>query len=191
MKKVARLKWIEETFGKDFVLPYRVCKDHYDIFLAISIFEMSKKTWGMRTDFPEGHTQGFGLPFLFHGTPEGAAKIWDANKDKLVYIVSENILRYKLQAVAVKLDDEHVLFEWNDKEPEISQRQMYKHPENLRQLALGPNNLVFPWNGSPLRSVRPEYAADLQFDRIYDVMVHSNVDEATFSIRDDGRLVIW
>lgn len=191
MKKVARLKWIEETFGKDFVLPYRVCVDQYDISLAICCFHMAKKTWGMRTDTKEGTTQGFSLPFLFHGTPEGAAKIWDAHKDKLVYIVSENILRYKLQAVAVKVDPEHVLFEWNDKEPEISQRQMYNRPENLRQIALGPNSLVFPWNGQPIRSVRPEYAQGFKFDMIYDVMVHSDVDEATFSIRDDGKLVVW
>lgn len=191
MKKVARLKWIEETFGKDFVLPYRVCKDQYEIHLAISIFTLEKKTWGMRTDTRNGSTQGFNLPFLFHGTPEGAAKIWDAHKEKLVYIVSENILRYKLQAVAVKLDEEHILFEWNGKEPEISQREMYNRPENLRQLALGPNNLVFPWDGAPLRSVRPEYASDLKFDLIYDVMIHSDVDETTFSIRDDGKLVVW
>lgn len=191
MKKVARLEWIEETFGKGFVLPYRVCKDQYEIILAISIFTMEKKTWGMRTDTKEGTTQGFNLPFLFHGTPEGAAKIWDAHHEKLVYIVSENILRYKLQAVAVKLDAEHVLFEWNEKEPEISQRQMYNRPQNLRQIALGPNNVVFPWDGAPLRSVRPEYAADLKFDLIYDVMIHSNVDETTFSIRNDGKLVVW
>jgi hypothetical protein len=191
VKKVARLKWVEETFGKGFVLPYYVCKDPYEITLAISIFALWKKTWGMRTDTKEGTTQGFNLPFLFHGTPEGAAEIWAAHQDRLVYIVSENILRYKLQAVAVKLDAEHVLFEWNSKEPTISQRQMYNRPQNLRQIALGPNNVVFPWDGSPLRSVRPEYAADLKFDQIYDVMVHSDVDETTFSIRDDGKLVVW
>lgn len=191
MKKVARLKWIEETFGKDFVLPYRVCNDQYELHLAICIFEMQKQTWGMRTDTRNGSTQGFNLPFLFHGKIQEAGKIWDAYKDKLVYIVSENVLKVRLQAVALKLDPEHVLFEWNGKESEISQRHMYKHSENLRQIALGPSNFVFPWNGSPLRSVRPEYAADYKFDKIYDVMVHSDVDEATFTVRDDGKLVVW
>jgi hypothetical protein len=191
MKKVARLKWIEETFGRDFVLPYRVCKDPYEIHLAISIFEMQKKTWGMRTDSKNGQTQGFNLPFVHHGTPEKVGEVWEKHKDKLVYIVVENVLKVRLHAVAVKLDSEHVLFEWNDKEPTISQRQMYARPENLRQIVLGPSNFVFPWNSLPVRSVRPEYALDLQFDRIYDVLIHSDVDEATFTVRDDGKLVVW
>lgn len=191
MKKVARLKWIEETFGKDYVLPYRVCKDHYDIFLAISCFEMVKKTWGMRTDFRDGESQGFNLPFVHHGTPEAAAKVWDEYKDKLVYIVSENVLRRRYSAVAIKMDPEHIFFEWNDKEPEISQRAMYKNLGNLRRIVLGPNNLVFREDGIAYRSVRPEYTSDLRFDEIYDVMVHFDVKETTFTLRDDGKLVVW
>jgi hypothetical protein len=191
LKKLARLKWIEETFGKDFVLPYRACFNREDIFLAIGGFEIVKKTWGMRTDSRNGQTQGFNLPFIHHGTPQGAAEIWDKHGEKLVYIVSENVLRRRYSAVAVKLDLEHVLFEWNGMEPEISQRQMYRKPENLRQIVLGPNNLVFPWNGLPIRSVRPEYASDLKFDQVYDVMIHFNVEETTFTLRDDGKLVVW
>lgn len=191
MKKVARLKWIEETFGKDFVLPYRACFSREEIFLAIGGFEMVKKTWGMRTDTRNGQTQGFNLPFVHHGTPQAASDVWDKHGDKLVYIVSENVLCRRLSAVAVKLDPEHVLFEWNGKEATISQREMYKRPENLRQIVLGPSNFFFPWGSLPIRSVRPEYAADLQFDRIYDVMVHSDVDETTFTLRDDGKLVVW
>lgn len=191
MKKVERLKWIEETFGKDFVLPYRVCYDHHDLFLAIAGFEIVKKTWGMRTDFRNGTTQGFNLPFVHHGTPQAAGDVFDKWGEKLVYIVSENVLRRRYSAVAVKLDPEHVLFEWNGREPEISQRQMYRKPENLRQIVLGPNNLVFPWDGLPIRSVRPEYASDLKFDQVYDVMIHSEVDETTFTLRDDGKLVVW
>ena len=52
--------------------------------------------------------------------------------------------------MAGKLDAAHVLFEWTDKEHEISQREMYKKPENLRQLALGPSGYVFLWGGSGL-----------------------------------------
>jgi len=152
---------------------------------------MAKKTWGMRTDFRDGNTQGFNLPFIHHGTMEEASKIWGQHTENLVYIVSENVLRRRYSAVALKLDSEHVFFEWNDKEPEISQRAMYKKPGNLRQIALGPNNYVFPWDGPLIRSVRPEYAADLKFDEIYDVMIHSDVDETTFTLRDDGKLVVW
>jgi hypothetical protein len=192
VKKVARLKWIEETFGKDFVLPYKVCRDHYEIFLAISGFEMAKRTWGMRTDFRDGATQGFNLPFVHHGTPEKAAEVWDKHKESLVYIVSENVLRRRYSAVAIKVDQEHVYFEYNAKEPEISQRDMYKRRENLSYLVLGPNNLIWPWPGAdPIRSVRPEYARDLKFDEIYDIMIHSDVDEATFTLRSDGKLVVW
>lgn len=191
MKKVARLKWIEETFGKDFLLPYRVCFDREDLFLAISEFTMTQKTWGIRTDTKDGTIQGFNLPFIHHGTPENAAELWDKYGLKLVYIVVENVLRRRLSAVAIKIDAEHVLFEWNDKEAEISQRQMYNKPDNLRQIVLGPNNYVFPWNGPAIRSVRPEYASDLRFDRIYDVMIHSEVDETTFTLRADNKLVVW
>lgn len=191
MKKVARLKWIEKTFGKDYVLPYLVCNDRKELFQAIMGFEKVKKTWGMRTDFRNGFSQGFNLPFVHHGTTKEAAKVWSEYGKKLVYIVSENVLVRRLSAVALKLDSEHILFEWNDKEPTISQRAMYQRPENLRQIVLGPNNLVFPWNGLPVRSVRPEYAADLKFDRIYDIMVHFDVDETTFTVRDDGKLVVW
>lgn len=192
MKKVDRLKWIEETFGKDYVLPYHVCLSSYDIITAIDGFETGKKTWGMRTDHRAGNAQGFNLPFVHHGTWEGAAKVWEDYGEKLVYIVSENVLLRRYSAVAIKIDPEHVYFEWNDKEPTISQRQMYKNLENLRRLAVGPNNLVYPWpGGDPVRSVRPEYAADLKFDEIYDVMVHSDVDEATFTLRADNKLVVW
>lgn len=191
MKKVARLKWIEETFGKDFVLPYQVCKDHNVISMAILAFEMKKKTWGMRTDFKDGNTQGFNLPFIHHGTLDEAMKVWDKYQDKLVYIVSENVLLRRYSAVAIKLDPEHVLFEWNDKEPTISQRQMYKNLDNLRRIVLGPNNLLFREDGIAMRSFRPEYTSELKFDVIYDVMMHYDVDDATFTLRDDGKLVVW
>lgn len=191
MKKIARLKWIEETFGKDFVLPYRVCFDTTDLSRAMDAFADAKKTWGMRTDFRNGDTQGFNLPFVHHGTAEKVVEIWEKYGNKLVYIVSENVLRRRYSAVAVKLDPEHIFFEWNDKEPEISQRQMYKNLENLRRIVVGPNNLVFREDGIRYRSVRPEYTADLKFDEIYDVMVHFDVKETTFTLREDGKLVVW
>jgi hypothetical protein len=89
------------------------------------------------------------------------------------------------------MDSEHIFFEWNDKEPEISQRAMYKNLGNLRRIVLGPNNLVFREDGIAYRSVRPEYTSDLKFDEIYDVMVHFEVKETTFTLREDGKLVVW
>jgi len=192
VKKLARLKWIEETFGRDYVLPYRVCYDLSALFLAVAGFEMAQRTWGVRTDFRDGAEQGFNLPFIHHGTGEKVAKLWDEYGPKLEYIVCENVLKRRYSAVAIKVDPEHVYFEYNAKEPEISQREMYKRKENLSYLVLGPNNLIWPWPGAePIRSVRPEYTRDLKFDVIYDVMVHSEVKETTFTLRHDGKLVVW
>ena len=145
----------------------------------------------MRTDTRDGSVQGFNLPFVHHGTPEKAGEVWEKYGTKLAYIVSENVLRRRYSAVALKLDPEHILFEWNDKEPEISQRQMYSKVDNLSRLVLGPNNLVFREDGVSMRSVRPEYTSRLRFDEIYDVMVHYDVDETTFTLREDGKLVVW
>jgi hypothetical protein len=193
MKKLARLAWIERTFGKEFILPYRACLTRSEVFEAIVGFELVKKTWGIRTDFPNGASQGFNLPFIHHGTPQKAQELWDQYGNKLIYIVVENVLRRRYSAVAVRIDAEHLYIEWNDKEPEISQRDMYKRLENLRRIAVGPNNLVFPWpGGDPVRSVRPEYVRDLKFDQIYDVMIHDpDIKETTFTLREDGKLVVW
>jgi hypothetical protein len=136
-------------------------------------------------------TQAISLPFIHHGTTAAAQKVWDEFKTKCVYIVCENVLRRRYSAVAVKMDPEHIFFEWNDKEPEISQRAMYKNLGNLRRIVLGPNNLVFREDGIAYRSVRPEYTSDLKFDEIYDIMVHFDVKETTFTLREDGKLVVW
>lgn len=191
MKKIDRLRWIEETFGKDYVLPYVVCFTQAEIMKAIAEFQNAGKTWGMRSDTREGTTQAINLPFIHHGTPEAAQKVWDEFQNKCVYIVCGNVLRRRYSAVAIKMDPEHIFFEWNDKEPEISQRAMYKNLGNLRRIVLGPNNLVFREDGIAYRSVRPEYTSDLRFDEIYDVMVHFDVKETTFTLRDDGKLVVW
>lgn len=192
MKKIARLRWIEETFGKDFVLPYWVCTEWAQIELAIKNFEAGKRTWGLRTDLRNGHDQGYQLPFIHHGEIEKAKEVFEKHSDALLYIVCENVLLRRLSAVAIKLDPEHVLFEWNDKEATISQREMYKKPENLRQIVLGPSGYFFPWGGGmPLRCVPPEYAEGFKFDEIYEVMIYSDVDEATFTVRADGKVIVW
>lgn len=191
MRKVDRLKWVERVFGPEFVLPYRVCGTWGEIEAAAGRFEEAGRTWGVRTDLRAGLDQGYGLPFLHHGSMAGAREVWSLHGDRLVYIVSENVLRRRLSAVAARLDAEHVLFEWNGEEPEISQRQMYDRPENLRRVVLGPSGFFFAWGVVPIRCAPPEYASDIGFDRIHDVMVHFDVGEATFTVREDGKVVVW
>lgn len=191
MKKLERLAWVERTFGADFVNPYRACSTWPEISEAMSGFTAAGRGVGIRTDLPNGHTQGYQLPFLWKATPDSARELWEKHRDRLVYIVCENLLRVRLHAVALKVDSEHALFEWNDREPAISQRDMYRHPENVRRIALGPNRFIIPFGGFMVRSVDPADASFYRFDRIYDVLIHSDEDEATFSVREDGRVVVW
>lgn len=191
MKKLERLLWIERTFGPEFVLPYRACRTWEEIEFAFSRFESAGRTWGIRTDFVNGRCQGHGLPFLHHGSAAGAKEIWSLHGEKLVYIVSENVLRRRLSGVGIKVGSEHVLFEWNDKEPTISQREMYDKPENVQRIVVGPGGYELVFGEIPIRCVPPEYTSWRRFDEIYDVMIHMDVDEATFTVREDGKLVVW
>jgi hypothetical protein len=158
---------------------------------AVVDFEVQRRTWGVRTDCPNGTAQGYSLPFIWKGTLVEALKLWNEHKDRLLYIVVENVLRVQLHAVAVKLDAEHVLFEWNDKEPEIWQRQMYRKPENLRKIVVGPGGYELLWGYAFVRCVPSEYTSQWRFDDIYDVIIHSDVDEVTFTVREDGKLIVW
>lgn len=191
MKKVERLRFVESTFGPEFVSPYRACSTLPEIEAAIAGFEASGRTWGLRTDFADGTTQGYQLPFLHHGTPAAARRLWEQRGAGLVYIVCENILRRRLSGVGVKVGPDRVLFEWNDREPTISQRQMYDRPENVRRVVVGPGGCELVWGYAPMWCVPPERASWWGFDRVYDAMVHQGVDEATFTVREDGRIVVW
>lgn len=191
MNKLERLEWIERTFGPEFVSPYFACRDYSAMETAICVFEAKQKTYGIRTDLADGHVQGYQLPFVWKASREEAMKLWLAHGTKLVYIVCENVPRRRLSAVAQKLDAEHVLFEFNDKEPEQHQRHMALKPENVRQIALGPNRYVIPWGNLIVRCFDPSEASDYRFDKIYDILIHSDEDEATFCVREDGRIVVW
>ncbi|MFH1178447.1 MAG: hypothetical protein V1711_01850 [bacterium] len=194
MKKIDRLRWIEETFGKEFVLPYVLCNDLQDILNAINAFEATGKTWGFRTDTREGQTQGILCPFLFKGTINGARKIWNENKKKLYYLVCENILEVRCHGVAVLLDAEHIFIEFNDKEPFISLRDMYKHPKNLRHIGIGPSSFVFVWEiPTPIRCFHPEETSMYSFDRLYRLMVSIKLREIVveFTVTDKKKIIIW
>ncbi len=191
MKKVARLRWIQARFGPNYVLPYLECRNWEDVESAVDHFENERKlSWGMRTDTRNGSTQGYSLPFVHHGTLARAREVWDAHGEKLTYIVSKNIKRVRLNAVAILIDLEHIVVEWNDKEPEASQRTMYKHPENLRQLALGPSGGII-WPMIPMRCVSPVHTGWWRFDEVYKLMTQTGEKEVTFSVTLDGDLVIW
>lgn len=189
MKKLDRLRRIEETFGVDYVLPYQACLSMDAIENTAVAFDRAGKTWGMRTDFRNGAEQGFNLPFLQKGTISEARRIYSEHGHSLVYIVSENILKYRLNAVAMKIDKDHVFFEWN-LDPDIPQRKMYDNLSDIRRIAVGPSGAVLAF-GEFFRCVSPEVTSWYRFDKVYDVLVHSEETEATFSVRDDGKLVIW
>ncbi len=202
MKKLARLKWVEENFGPEFVLPYRACTTWTQVVKAIREFESAGHTWGLRTDTRDGKTQGFLLPFQLRGTVDGAKQIFEETGGKLTYIISHNILSYVCNAVAVPIDQEYIFFEWSC-HPTRSQREMYEDPELIREVVVGP----FPSShghqlllcgrelGPLIRGLTPEsnLAVDLRLSTIYHLLVgRSDVDEVTFSVRaPDKKVVIW
>ena len=50
MKKLARLAWIERTFGKEFILPYRACLTRSEVFEAIVGFEADLRFSGQDSE---------------------------------------------------------------------------------------------------------------------------------------------
>jgi hypothetical protein len=194
LKKIERLRWLQATFGRDAVLPYETCVTWEEILAAIRRFERAGCTWGMRTDTVNGQTQGYSLPFVLHGSLEEARGIWDEHGTEFVYIVSQNILRYDLNGVAVSIDPEHALVEINDVDRDVSQRGMYI-PGHTRAFGLGPSRGIVIENAIFVRCVDPEswYARDRRLDRVYEFLRWTpGIEELTFSVRaGDRRLVLW
>lgn len=193
MKKIERLKWIENNLGPEFVLKYFLCKNWEEINKAIDFFENQKNSWGMRTDMREGIIQSYLSPFLFHGNRKDAFKIWNKNREFLYYIIYENILVYLCNGVAVRVDEEHIIIEFNDKEPDSPQRDMYKHPQNLRIIGVGPLSMILHPKRHDLlvRCFNPEETMIYSFEIIYRLMIYSTVEEITFSIKPSGKIIIW
>lgn len=154
MKKIQRLEWIAQTFGRKYVLPFEACYTLEEITRAAERFDAGPIGWGMRTDTRNGSTQGYQLPFLYKGNMMDAKAVYEKHRDALVYIVCQRIPRVILHGVAMLLDPEHVHIEFNDREKEIAQRHMYDHPENLRSLFFGPSS-YYPWNGHVHRCYNP------------------------------------
>ncbi|MBP9856075.1 MAG: hypothetical protein KBC48_02095 [Candidatus Pacebacteria bacterium] len=195
MRKVERLQQVVERFGSEFVLPYRVCHSWGKIEEAVREFESQGQTWGVRTDFATGFQQGFDLPFELHGTLEKVRAMWDKNGSELEYIVSWNILANHCQAVAIVVDEEHMFFEYNPFEPEIAQRDMYKNPDNLRHLIVGPfRRSYLPHRQYSFRVFQLEdpLVRSLCFDIIYQLGLKPSDEEVTFTVRSpDKKVIIW
>lgn len=199
MKKLERLAWIERTFGADMVSPYKACYTWGQIILALSGFwSRGDPRPGVRTDFIGGDTQGFNLPFVYPVSDtagvEAVRRIWLGYSHALVYIVSGSVQPVLTQGVAERLDDEHVFFEVNDKEPEVTQRHMYDHPQNLRQFVLGPSSAYIRRDRGGERlfpCYNPEWGAVQSLDRIYAAMYQGGAHELTFSIKMNKRVILW
>lgn len=190
MKKINRLQEIERVFGPEFLVKYFFCKDWNEIQEAIKHFESNGEEWGMRTDFNRGLFPGMYCPFLFKGEQEKAKIIWEENKEKLYYLVSERIDTVLCQCVALLLDKEHIFIEFNDKEPHISQREMYNHPENLRNFAVGPASYTL-YDNNLIKSFHPEQVADYGFNKIYFPIIQNKIKETTFTVKPNKKIIIW
>lgn len=191
MKKIDRLHWIQSRFGADAVMPYRYCETWSDITAAIEWAGRSGFEWGMRTDTRAGQDQGYLLPFLFDGQTDAARKIYDQHGDRLYYIVSERLPIVLAQGVALLLDDrDSVFIELNAREHEISQRDMYRHPHNLTQFAVGHGGFV-TFGPQVYRCINPLHVRGYSLDRVHEAMTEHEIEEVTFSIKIGGQLVVW
>ena len=196
MKKVDRLRWIEGNFGPEFVLQYFFCRTWEEIKNAINFFESRAQPWGMRTDTSSGNSQGYDLPFLFDSYFSKAKEIWDKHGNNLCYIVSKKQPPYILcQAVAKKVDEEHIVVEFLV-DSKTSLRHMYRFPEKLRRIGVGPCNwLVWP-NVSidqNIRCFRPREVEIYGFNKVYDLMLNRGmkVEEIEFTVVNSHKIIIW
>lgn len=198
MKKIERLRWVESNFGPDFVLKYFICHNWQEIEKAISYFEKRNLGWGMRTDRPttNNNEDDWNLPFLFRGTINEAQSIWRKHEKNFNYIVCKNITEVYCHGVAelIAKQDGLVFIKYNEKEKNISQRQMYNFPSNLEHIYVSPfrhtvrNELI-------IRCFYPHesFITDRSFDIIYRLFFFSDCKEKeiTFTVLPDKKIVIW
>jgi len=191
MKKLERLAWIQRTFGINYVQGYWTCRTWKEIEETTSYFENDFGfKWGLRTDTVNGTDQGYQLPFLFNGTLEGARVIWNEHREKLIYIVTERLPIVRLHGVALRVAPEYVFIEWNEREKDIAQRHMYRHPENLRSAVFGPGSQLPLW-GAVRRVINPRHTSQQRFLEVYRLMLTTDVEELTFSVKPNGQVIIW
>ena len=194
MTKVERLRWIEETYGSEFVLPYRVCWTWRDILAALDWLwrEVGDPTPGIRTDRRgvDGR-QIHSLPFLWPVRDnKEALDFWRQHFEALVYIVSSGAQPVRAHGVATAVDGGMVV-EVNDREPWATQRTMYRRSENVRLVGVS-DEQSYLWLGPRLvRAVRPHEGSWLRLDTLYDLLPFSPEGEITFSVKPEGRLIVW
>lgn len=194
MKKIERLEFVRNTFGRQYVLEYFECRDWKQMERAIEHFDMLGIPWSMRTDSAgENIEQAKLSPFVFLCDRQRAFEVWQQHGRKLSYIIFKAMPRCFFNAVARRIDDETVLFEFNESEPEIPQRDMYRHPENLSHLLVGQMRRHdypgLPW---PVFLPGDSEVAKRKFDEIYRLIFSTDEKELTFSLSDPERqLVIW
>lgn len=199
MNKVDRLNLVVARYGHEFVLPYRVCHSWPEIEMAVRDFESTGQKWGMRTDYPGALHQGMSLPFVKDCTLQKVRDVWVEYGSRLVYIIHHTIHEECINAVALRLDSEHVFFEYNVVDLMVSQRRMYDHPRNLRWMIVGPMHLrQYSYDGSyssrlPVFVPEDSSVQDLRFSTIYRIMeAYPEESEITFTIRLNTRkIVIW
>jgi len=211
LKKAARLKFVSELFGPQYVMEFQICRTWRELLSAIRYFEASGREWGIRTDGAGGYTQGVTFPFIQLGSLSAAEVLWQQYGTSLEYIVYDSFSEPCLNAVAERIDRDYVHFEYNPIDLMLSQRQMDKFPDHLRHLMIGPlrrNQMLpeffLPFSFCPITPSGPVYQPDDNFVRdnkfaeIYRRMQEAedcHIKEArivTFTLRlPDRRLIIW
>lgn len=203
MKKLDRLRWIATTFGYEFVLPYRVAYAPFEALTAIDEFRKRGHEPSIRTDYKDGATQGFVLPFVYpSATHEDFVRIWNMWGDRLVYIITEGVSpeETRCNVSVLRLGQTTFLVEWDN--GGCAQRA-WEHvhvPLEHAFVEAGDDTeheahfTIDPVRGV-VRALRPrQLPSRTEFERIVDriVALPMSVDPLTvYTVRQDGKIVIW
>jgi hypothetical protein len=196
MNKVNKLNWLTQHYGAKFVRPFFACRSWEEIRSAFTHFEMQGLKWGIRTDLAWRDEQVNDLPFIKIASEEEAWKLWQKEGKWLVYIVYHSFEEPCCNGMAIRLEPEHVYFEYNNIDQLVSQREMYKFPHNLRQIIVGSQHSGHYY---ALGSMMPVFVPDdsivrkLHFDRIYRLMLQNPEEyKIEFSVRLlTNQIITW
>lgn len=202
MKKVDRLRWIEQTFGPEFVLPYRACRAWPEVQTTIDEFWLASRRPSLRTDWRAGSERGFNLPFVHPVNLLQAYNLWQEWGERLVYIIYEGVTpeRTICNVLAERIGPTTFLVEWDA--GGCAQRAWEHACMPLWHAwveALDDSDMCVRGRDLPARGwtkfVRPRHLpAHTAFERIVDrlVVLPADADPQTvYTVRDDGRIVIW
>ncbi len=203
MKKLDRLHWITRTFGPEFVLPYEVAYEPYAAILALQKFRASGHEPSIRTDYKDGATQGFNLPFVYpSATDEDFVRLWSEWGDRLVYIITEGVSpeRSRCNVSVLRLTPTFFLVEWD--QGNCAQRAWEHTCVPLEHAFVEASDdvdhdahfAIDPGRGL-LRTLRPrQLPSRTRFEFLVDriVALPMSADPLTvYTVRDDGKVVIW